>query len=61
MWADERWEVKPSDEPLLLMGGPATAKRLDLSCRRMIFFLKMVEAAKFVNLKVRKPESFELM
>jgi hypothetical protein len=61
MWADERWEVKPSDEPLLLMGGGSTAKRLDLLCRRMIFFLKMVEAVKFVNQRVRKFESFELM
>jgi hypothetical protein len=42
MWAEEKCEVKPDREPLLI-GGGATGKRLCLSCRLMIFFLKLSE------------------
>lgn len=39
MRAEEMWEVKPGEEPLL-MSGAVTGKRLYLSCRLIIFFLK---------------------
>lgn len=42
MRAEEKRELKPDKEPLLI-GGGATGKRLCLSCRLIVFFLKLSE------------------
>jgi len=53
MRVEDRREVKPGAS-LLLMSSGVTSKRLCLSCRLIIFFLK------YGNRQVREPESLKL-